>query len=226
MNKRNLAKMLFVLGLLLIITPYVLKKINTYRQGQKVESFQTEIKGNDVVEIDKELERFKKCYYTTYYDEGIHDPFEESNQKLKDFLACIGEDREEVFAAIEIPKLGLKIPIYLGSTETELSKGIGHVEGSSLPLGGVSTHTILSGHRGMGTKEMFRNINQLYEDDLFYIHGKTGTLKYKVTQQRVIYPDETSSLGIEEGKDKVTLLTCHPYRYNYQRLLIHAERVN
>lgn len=71
---------------------------------------------------------------------------------------------------------------------------------------------------------MFMHIDQLHEGDEIYIHGNTGTLKYRVTQQRVIYPDQKSSLNIEEGKDLVTLLTCHPFRYNYQRLLVHAER--
>lgn len=84
---------------------------------------------------------------------------------------------------------------------------------------------MLSGHRGMAAKEMFRNIDSLYEGDVFYIHGKTGTLKYRVTQQRVIYPHETKYLDIEKDKDMFTLLTCHPYRYNYQRLLIHGERI-
>lgn len=230
MKKRRLAKVLFFIGLILILTPYILVQINNYLQSKEVEDFQTEISEANVDELDKELSKLKECYEKTYYDEkGIHDPFEESNVKLEEFLNCIGASDDEIFAAIEIPKLKLSIPIYLGSTEKQLSKGIGQVEGSSLPLGGEGTHTILSGHRGMGTKAMFRNIDQLYPGDIFYIHGRTGTLKYEVIKQRVINADETSSfgaLGIEDGKDKATLLTCHPYRFNYQRLLIHAERVD
>lgn len=130
-----------------------------------------------------------------------------------------------MFSAIEIPKLELMIPIYLGSSDEILNRGVGQVEGSSLPLGGNSTHSVLVAHRGMGTKAMFRNVDELHEGDIFLIHGNTGTLKYQLTAQRVIYPHETASLEIEEDKDLATLLTCHPYRYNYQRLLIHAEQV-
>lgn len=230
MKKKKLVKLLFFSGLLLIISPHILVQINNYIQSKEVAVFQTEISEADTEEMDEELSQLKACYGNTYYDEeGIHDPFEESNAKLEEFIDCIGADDDEVFAAIEIPKLKLSIPIYLGSTEKQLSKGIGQVEGSSLPLGGEGTHTILSGHRGMGTKAMFRNVDELDPGDIFYIHGRTGTLKYEVAKQRVINPNEISSfdaLAVEDGKDQATLFTCHPYRHNYQRLLIHAERVD
>src|SRR5690606_37410216 len=103
--------------------------------------------------------------------------------------------------------------------------GIGQVEGTSLPLGGLNTHLVLAGHRGMGTKEMFRNIDKLDAGDTFYIHTMHATLTYEVYDQSIIYPHETDILEIQEGKDLVTLLTCHPYRHNYQRLLIHAKRL-
>src|SRR5690625_5736360 len=86
------------------------------------------------------------------------------------------------------------------------------VEGSALPLGGESTHTVLAGHRGMGTKAMFRNIDQLNDGDLFYIHTMNETLTYEVYRQKVIYPNQTDDLEIVENKDLATLLTCHPYR--------------
>lgn len=175
----------------------------------------------------KELELATLWNQEIYYnDKGLHDPFEESNDKLEQFRACLGIEDDEIFSAIEIPKLELMIPIYLGSTDDILNKGVGQVEGSSLPLGGASTHSVLAAHRGMGTKAMFRNVDELEPGDNFIIHGSTGPLEYEVTKQRIIYPHETASLEIEEDKDLTTLLTCHPYRYNYQRLLIHAERIN
>lgn len=225
-NNRWLILLLFVTGLAIVLAPHLAEQYNNYKQVHEVEEFQKEIAQKDDEEIDVELQQVKSCYKKFFYnEEGIHDPFEERNEKLNSFLDCLAIDQDEIFGSIEIPKLKLDIPIYLGSTDEILSNGIGHVEGSSLPLGGNSTHTILSGHRGMAAKEMFRNIDLLHEGDLFNINGKTGTLKYRVTQQRVIYPDETKYLNIEENKDMVTLLTCHPYRHNYQRLLIHAERV-
>jgi len=216
---------MFFLGLGIILFPRVAESLNTVKQSQEVESFKKDIAEKDDEEIEKELSRVEDCYNKVYYDEhGIHDPFEESNEKLNQFRECLGIEKDEIFASLEIPKLNLSIPIYLGSSKLILDMGVGQVEGSSLPLGGRGTHTVLAAHRGMGTKAMFRNLDELYEGDVFYIHGSTGTLKYRVTQQRVIYPYETSSLDLEEDKDMATLLTCHPYRYNYQRLLIHGER--
>lgn len=217
---------LFLIGFGILIFPHVAERINTKVQHDMVDDFRDRTDKKEEEVIEEELEQLKSCYDTVYYDEnGIHDPFEASNDKLLQFKACMGLEGDEVFATIDIPKLKLAIPIYLGSSNYILSQGVGHVEGSSLPIGGNSTHSVLSAHRGMGTKAMFRNIDELHEGDVFYIHGSTGTLKYVVTQQRVIYPDQTSSLNVEEDKDMVTLLTCHPYRYNYQRLLIHGERV-
>lgn len=223
MRNKWVILLLFLTGLGILLFPYILEKIDTTKHVDQVEEFRKEIVEKEEEEIDQELDKLKSCYKEAYYDEnGIHDPFEKSNEKLNQFRECLGIEEDEIFAALEIPKLDLTIPIYLGSSDDILMKGIGQVEGSSLPLGGNSTHTVLAGHRGMAT--MFRDIDDLHEGDVLYIHGNTGTLKYLVTQQRVIYPDETSSLEIEEGKDLITLLTCHPFRYNYQRLLIHAKR--
>lgn len=203
--------------------PHVAQIINNELQKSEVSDFQRTEKSDD--EIDDLIARTTKCNQQIYYDsEEFRDPFSYDKKKSQQFKECLKLYDGNIFAVIEIPKLKLNIPIFLGATDEILSKGIGQVVGSSLPIGGINTHTVLSGHRGMGTKEMFRNIDKLQAGDEFYIHGKTGTLKYRVTSQRVIYPNQTSSLEIEEGKDVVTLLTCHPYRHNYQRLLVHAER--
>lgn len=130
-----------------------------------------------------------------------------------------------MFASIEIPKLGLKLPIYLGASRPVLAKGVGQVEGSSFPGGGPNTHTVLAGHRGMATKEMFRNLDRLRPGDVFHIYTSDGKLSYRVYDTTVITPDDTSALNIQRGKDLATLLTCHPYRSNAYRLLVHGERI-
>lgn len=217
---------LFLTGLIIIAYPHVAKKINSIKQKAVVEDFKNQILEKDEFEITKELNKIKNCNNILFYDENeIYDPFKNNSNKLNQFKKCLGIENDEIFSAIDIPKINLTAPIYLGASDHILSKGVGQVEGSSLPIGGRSTHSVLAGHRGMGTIAMFKDLDKLYKDDIFFIYGITGTLKYRVISQRIIYPDETNSLNIEEGKDLVTLLTCHPYGYNYQRLLIHAERV-
>ncbi|AOM83852.1 class C sortase [Salisediminibacterium beveridgei] len=130
-----------------------------------------------------------------------------------------------MFASIEIPKLSLKMPIYLGASRPVLAKGVGQVEGSSFPGGGPNTHTVLAGHRGMATKEMFKNLDRLRTGDVFHIYTSDGKLSYRVYDTNVILPHETSALNIQRGKDLATLLTCHPYRSNEYRLLVHGERI-
>ncbi len=216
---------IFIVGLLIMAYPHIAQIMNNYFQKNQVEEFQSGLGDLSDDEINELMERAQSCNKEIYYDlDGFRDPWGDNQEKLTAFNDCLGLDDDEVFGAIEIPKLKLMIPIYLGSSEEVLSKGIGQVEGSSLPLGGESTHTVLAGHRGMGTKAMFRNIDELNEGDVFYILTMNETLTYRVMKQEVIYPHETDSLEIVEDKDLATLLTCHPYRHNYQRLLIHGER--
>lgn len=223
MRKNKTIIILFVFGLLILLYPHVAQWINSYLQKNQVEDFLQNDWSDE--EINELMEKAKHCNEEIYYDsEGFRDPFGDNKEKLASFNECLGLDDDEIFGAIEIPKLKLVIPIYLGSSEEVLSKGIGQVEGSSLPLGGEDTHTVLAGHRGMGTKAMFRNVDELNDGDIFYIHTMDETLTYEVFKQKVIYPDETDSLEIQEGEDLATLLTCHPYRHNYQRLLVHAKR--
>lgn len=222
MKKKSII-IIFLLGAFIFAYPHIAQFVNGYLQKEQVETFQNDDISEE--ELDKLMEKANQCNEQIYYDsEGFRDPFGENGEKLQQFKECLNLYDEEIFAAIEIPKLELVIPIFLGATDEILSKGIGQVEGSSLPIGGNSTHTVLSGHRGMGTKAMFRNVDELNSGDVFYIHTLEKTITYEVYDQNVIYPEETDSLEIEENKDLATLLTCHPYRHNYQRLLIHAER--
>ena len=225
MRKNKKIVLLFILGLLILLYPHIAQFVNNYLQKNQVEDFLSGLEDLSEDEINKLMEQAQKCNKEIYYDlNGFRDPWGDHQEKLMAFNECLGFDDDEIFGAIEIPKLKLVIPIYLGSSEEVLSKGVGQVEGSSLPLGGKSTHTVLAGHRGMGTKAMFRNIDELNDGDVFYIHTMNETLTYKVLSQEIIYPHETESLEIVKGKDMATLLTCHPYRHNYQRLLIHGER--
>lgn len=125
---------------------------------------------------------------------------------------------------LEIPKLNIYLPIYHGLEEETLQKGIGHIPETSLPVGGESTHCVLSGHSGLPAARLLTELDQMEEGDQFYIHVLDETLVYEVDQIAVVLPEDSSLVQIEEGKDYVTLLTCTPYGVNTHRLLVRGER--
>ena len=131
-----------------------------------------------------------------------------------------------VMGSIEIPKIGVDLPIYHGTDDDVLSNGIGHLEGTSLPVGGASTHGVLTGHRGLPNSKLFTRLDEIEENDLLYLNIFGETLAYKVNQIEVIEPDEVDKLNIQEGKDLVSLITCTPYGLNTHRLVVTGERVS
>lgn len=126
---------------------------------------------------------------------------------------------------VEIPKIGVSEPIYHYSTDDVLVHGIGHIHGSSLPVGGDSTYTILTGHRGLPNQKFFSDLDQMVVGDKFYIHVLNETLAYKVYDIKIIEPHDVEFLRIQDGKDLVTLVTCTPYGVNTHRLLVMGERI-
>ncbi|MCD8337733.1 MAG: class C sortase [Lachnospiraceae bacterium] len=131
----------------------------------------------------------------------------------------------DVIGYIEIPKIGIYLPIYHGVEDDVLQKGIGHMPETSLPVGGESTHAVLSGHTGLPAAKLFTDLDQLEEGDMFYIHVLNRVLAYQVDQIKIVLPDETDDIRIVEGEDYVTLLTCTPYGVNSHRLLVRGTRV-
>lgn len=156
-------------------------------------------------------------------DTNIIDPFD--NEDYDGYYNIKGIDKNEVFAYLIIPKLDMKKPIYLDATYKHLDLGLAQVEGTSLPLGGKSTRSVIAGHRGWWGDLMFYNVEKLEAGDDIFIDGRSGLLKYKVTGQEIIDPSDWEKVLPIENKDMVTLLTCHPKRPpRPKRLLINAER--
>ena len=157
-------------------------------------------------------------------DSNIIDPFD--NEDYEGVYDIKGIDKDEVFAYLIIPKLDMKKPIYLDATFDHLDWGVAQVEGTSLPLGGMSTRSVIAGHRGWWGDLMFYNVDKLEVGDEIFIDGRTGLLEYRVTGTDIISPSDWESILPVAGKDMVTLLTCHPKRPpRPKRLLINAERV-
>ena len=134
-------------------------------------------------------------------------------------------DIDPVMARIVIPSIHVSLPIYHGTDSRTLAEGVGHLFGTSLPIGGPSTHAVLTGHTGLSTATMFDNLSQVKKGDAFYISSLGQTLKYEITDITVVKPDETDSLRKVPGRDLVTLITCTPYGVNSHRLLVTGERV-
>ena len=130
-----------------------------------------------------------------------------------------------IMGYIEIPKISVNLPIYHGTGNDSLDRGVGHLLGSSLPVGGESTHSILTGHSGMASQKMFTDLEQLGVEDVFYLHVLDETLAYQVVEINVVLPNDTTYLGIRSGEDLCTLVTCTPYGVNTHRLLVRGSRI-
>ena len=154
----------------------------------------------------------------TYSQEGL----QAASANYDSQLNLAGND---IMGYVEIPKISVNLPIYHGTENDSLERGIGHLLGSSLPIGGESTHTILSGHSGMASQKMFTDLEQLTVGDVFYLHVLNETLAYQVVEINTVLPYDTSLLGIVPGEDLCTLVTCTPYGVNTHRLLVRGSRI-
>ena len=156
----------------------------------------------------------------------LSDAFSQEEKKPDSaYNHILNMEESGVMGALEIPKISLYLAIYHGTSQEVLEKGIGHIEGSSIPIGGKNTHAVLTGHRGLPSAELFSNLDQMERNDEFYIHILGKTLAYRVFNVETVRPEETGHLAIARGQDRVTLVTCTPYGINTHRLLVHARRV-
>ena len=148
-----------------------------------------------------------------------------SEEERTEYNSLLDIDGTGVIGYVSIPKVNIALPIYHGTSDEVLQSGVGHLEGSSLPVGGPGTHAVLSAHTGLPSAKLFTNIDQLVEGDTFTVRVLKETLTYQVDQLLVVLPNETDALRIEPGEDYCTLLTCTPYGVNSHRLLVRGRRV-
>jgi sortase A len=215
---------LFFAGLSLFLYPLVANYINNYVYKTRVISYEQmvgDLKVEDVNEKFQKMETYNSLLGRTTFK--MSDPFVQGAEVNKESLYFINQD--EIFGTISIPKINEELPIYLGASQEKLSKGIGQIEGTSLPIGGKDTHAVLAGHRGYHGATMFRHLDRLSDGDLFYVKVFGKLQVYKVIGREIINPNQVEKLNVVKGKDKVTLLTCEPYTSSKYRLLIYGERV-
>ena len=197
-----------------------------HRSEIRTEYFQT-VEALDTSEL--EAARKAAQEYNVMIANGVIQndaPFSDGNinSAMQGYTELLNINEDGIMAYIDIPKLGIYLPVGHSTEAETLDHQIGHVIGISLPVGGESTHAVLSGHSGLATEKMFSDLDQLTEGDIFLIHVLNETLAYTVDQINVVLPGDTSLLPVVEGKDYVTLITCTPFGVNSHRLLVRGER--
>ena len=234
MKKKSITTLIIILfflaGLSLLLYPFVANQWNNYRQSRLISSYdsavsQMESEGS----IDYEAEWARaNAYNEALLPSILPDSFavaEASDEPDEEYMACLNIAGDEMMGTVEIPKINIELPIYHTTDEDVLEQAAGHLEGSSLPVGGESTHAVISAHRGLPSASLFTDLDQLEEGDHFLLHILDDTLAYEVDKISVVEPEETQDLAVEEGEDLVTLLTCTPYGVNSHRLLVRGHRV-
>ncbi|AUA19975.1 class C sortase [Streptococcus suis] len=218
-----LLKLIFVFGLLITVYPLISQFYYRYESDREVESFYEQAQQLPSEEVSKRLEK-ARAYNQTLDPSKMQDPYTEEEKAGVAEYARMLEVKEKI-GFVEIPKINERIPIYAGTTEYVLQKGAGHLEGSSLPVGGESTHTVITAHRGLPNASLFTNLDRLKVGEQFYIHNIAETLAYEVDQILVVEPSDFDPVLVQAGKDYATLLTCTPYMINSHRLLVRGHRV-
>ncbi len=218
--------LLFLVGLSILLYPTVSNMWNTYRDSQLISNYSSSVSSDGNSEKLDSMWKAAEEYNKKIKQESVPDAFSirdgETDEEYESLLNLNGDG---MMGYVEIPVIDQSIPIYHYTTEETLEKGAGHLFGSSLPVGGESTHAIISAHRGLPSAKLFTDLNLVEEGDVFYLHVLDQTLAYEVDQILTVLPDETESLGITEGEDYVTLITCTPYAVNTHRLLVRGHRI-
>lgn len=224
--KYTLLTLVFLAGLIMFLYPTISNVWNQYRNSLLQVHYKQTIQKQDTSKLDAEwaaAEDYNKNHTENY----IKDAFTQTDQYTltHPYDQLLNPDGNNIMGTLEIPKIAVTLAIYHGMGEEALSQGCGHVEGTSLPIGGKGTHAVLAAHRGLAGAKLFTDLDQAKKGDVFYLHILNKTLAYQVDKITVCLPDDVSGLKLEKGKDLVTLLTCTPYGVNSHRLLVRGKRI-
>ena len=214
--------LIFLIGLSLLLYPTVSDRWNSYHQSKMIISHAENVDrlGKEACEkliadanaFNKDLRKFPDRWNMT-------------GAEKKQYEEQLISDETAIISYVEIPKIKISLPVYHGTGAAVLQEAIGHMEGTSLPVGGEGTHCVLSGHRGLPSAKLFTDLDKLVLGDQFLLYTLNEVLTYEVDQIRVVLPTDLSTLAFEEGKDYCTLFTCTPYGVNTHRLMVRAHRV-
>lgn len=211
----------------MLLYPWISNYLYENRADGEVSAYEEQVEKTDDSEKQEILKKARE--YNNILTESkvqLTDPFDEEEAKDNglDYNNILNVNGDGMMGFIDIPKINVYLPVYHGTSKVVLESGIGHLEESSLPVGGENTHVVLSGHTGLSTKKLFTDLTEIKEDDLFFLHILGDVLAYKVISVDVVEPEDTTLLSIQKGKDLATLVTCTPYGVNTHRLLVTGER--
>ena len=210
-------------GLSFLLYPTVSDYLNSYHQSRAIAAYTEGVSQMDAAEYGSMMEDAEA--YNSRLLEKKENRYRLTEAEEEEYNSLLDVTGTGIMGYVEIPKLKMSLPIYHGTEDTVLQIAVGHLEGSSLPVGGSGTHCVLTGHRGLPSAKLFSNLDEMEEGDTFSIHVLDRTLTYQVDQIRIVEPREVEDLEIEEGKDYCTLLTCTPYGINSHRLLVRGYRI-
>lgn len=234
MRKRNALRYVFAVLLLIVaVGLFAYPVIANYVFEHRADSIVQTVEASDVDETDPAVQ--EQIQQAQAYNEviaGGHvqltDPFmeEQLDEEAGEYYDLLNMTDDGVMGVIEIPAIDVSLPIYHGTSEAILEKGVGHLQGTSLPIGGESTHTVLTGHSGLSNAKLFTDLTAMEEGDYFFLHVFGEKLAYQVDQKTTVLPAEISNLQVEPGQDYCTLVTCTPYGVNSHRLLVRGHRTD
>ena len=223
MRRKILKFILYLCGIFCIVYPIYSKFLSFKNQTEIISNYNKEIETMDKEILEDKLKKSEEFNDENASQIKVVDPNEINVDDASSSYSFL--ELGEMVGTINIPKININLPIYEGITSTNLTKGVAHMEDTSLPNGDINTHSILAGHTGISQAEIFDNLNELEIDDEFYISFYGNITKYRVIEKRVVLPDDTSSLKIEENRCLVTLVTCTPKTVNTHRLLVTGEKI-
>ncbi|MCI5648453.1 MAG: class C sortase [Fusicatenibacter sp.] len=215
--------LIFCVGLSLLLYPSVSDYWNSFHQTKAIASYAEEVANLDQDQYDQIWAAAQNYNASLIGRDNTYLLSDAQKEEYEQFLDVSGLG---VMGYVEIPSIDCSLPIYHGTEESVLQIAIGHLEWSSLPVGGESTHCVLSGHRGLPSAKLFTNLDKLQTGDVFMLRVLDEVLTYEVDQILIVEPQETGALRIEEGKDYCTLVTCTPYGINTHRLLVRGHRID
>ena len=220
--KLGFAALMILSGIGVASYPVISNMVAQRHASTAIQNYDDTVKSMDTEKLDaaKEAARRYNEQLGSALDRDAAGEAEETGTSYVDLI-----DVGESLGYITIPKIDVNLPIYEGTSDDVLLKGVGHLEGSSYPLGGESTHSVLTGHRGLAEAVLFTDLDKLQEGDKFYLHIMDEVLAYQVDQVKVVLPEETDDLKIVQGQDYCTLVTCTPYAINTHRMLVRGTRV-
>lgn len=225
-RKKWLIILIFLLGFGIFMYPNLTQIYAKISQYQIILSYNLQQS-----EMSKEIKKIEMARIAEYNKSLIdntvvyEDPFETNEAATETLKDKSSEKLGDPIGYIAIPKISVNVPIYNGTTDYILQKGIGLLEKSSMPVGGVGTHAALTGHRGLPESKLFTDLDEMKIGDIFYIHSLAGTLAYEVESVETVLPHETETLKIMDDRDLVTLITCTPYMINTHRILVRGARI-